>query len=310
MLPLILQIQQDVLDNKMPITSALMKAKLACSKLGLAEFGAWVDNELNGYMDKVVTELPEYRKLHGTSEAYSPFQGWQPIIFATSKVETACSFAPVGMTISAIEASLRDTKSDGWFEFPYPTGLANKMRKAMSWGDASLRLRIPVPAVTNIVHAVRNILLEWTIKMEKEGVLGEGLAFSQSDREKSASATAQTINTFHINNVGALVQTAENSVVQGGVDSTFKLIGGVRDLLTQLDRALPGSDLPDNVQETANETLAELRAATNDPAPDIGRVRRGLGSLKRIMEEATGHLVASGAVAVIGKLLENSPSHF
>ena len=66
--PLILQIQEAALDGKAPITDALRKAKVACAKLGLAEFGRWVDSELNGYMDSKVADLPPYRKLYGTPQ--------------------------------------------------------------------------------------------------------------------------------------------------------------------------------------------------------------------------------------------------
>ena len=58
------------------VTDALRKAKLACKKLDLREFGNWVDLELTGYMNKSSDEVPEYRKLHGIPEAFSPYQGW------------------------------------------------------------------------------------------------------------------------------------------------------------------------------------------------------------------------------------------
>ncbi len=56
--PLILQIQQAAPDSKSSVTDALRRAKIACVKLELTEFGNWVDLELNGYMDKKVEETP------------------------------------------------------------------------------------------------------------------------------------------------------------------------------------------------------------------------------------------------------------
>jgi hypothetical protein len=49
---LILQIQEAALDSKSSVTDALRKAKIACVKLGLTEFGNWVDLELTGYIGK------------------------------------------------------------------------------------------------------------------------------------------------------------------------------------------------------------------------------------------------------------------
>jgi AbiTii len=302
-LPLIIQIQQAALDGQASVTDALRKAKLACAKLGLTEFGRWVDSELEGYMEVVVDYLPGYRKVTGTAEAYNPYHGWQPLIFPNEKVAEICSFAPIGMSIPAVEESLRDANSSGgFFEFPYPPSLANQIRQAMGSGGANIRLKIGTPTVGNIVNAVRNILLEWTIKMEREGVLGNDLVFNESEREKSSAATAQTVNNFQIGSVATLVQHAEGSIVQGGINSTFDIAQGVRDLLEQLDRALPKSD---PIHQEVAPTLTELRAASNTPVPDTGRIRRGLESLKHVMEHATGHLVASGALTLIEKLLQH-----
>jgi len=303
-LPLMLQIQQAVMDNDASVTEALRKAKLACSKLGLAEFGAWVDSELNGYTGPV-TELPAYRKLHGTPEAYNPYHGWQPINFQSAKSAEPFSFAPVGMTVSAIELSVSG-KADGAFEFPYPPTLANAIRKALNFGPLNVRLKISISAVADILHAVRNILLEWTVEMEKEGVLGNDLVFSPDDRAKSAAVTAQTVNNFHIQQVGALVQHANHSVVQGGVASTQTLAKDVLDLVDQLEKTI-SSGLPADLQPQAAGALTELRAAATEPAPEAGKLRLGLESLKHVMEHAAGHLVGAGALHLIAELLTRLP---
>jgi hypothetical protein len=306
-LPLILQIQQAALNSDSAVTDILRKAKVACTKLDLSEFGSWVDLELNGYMDKPVEELPKYRRLHGTPEAYNPFHGWQPIVFQTEKVATSCSFAPIGMSMPAIEESLRGKNNTGVFEFPYPPGLAGKMREAMNWETANLRIKLGVPQVVNIPHTVRNIILEWTMAMEKQGILGTDLTFNEEERAKSVAATAQTVNNIQIAQVGAFVQSAEKSSVQGGVGTTINFAESVRDFLGQMERILPTSDLPNSVREHAAEALAELRAAASAPSPDASRLRHGLESLKHIMEHATGHLVATGALALITKLLQSWP---
>ena len=101
--PLILQIQQAALDSKSSVTDALRRAKIACVKLELTEFGNWVELELNGYMDKKVEELPQYRKLHGIPEAFNPYQGWNPIIFQEPEQQKMWSLAPIGMSIAALE---------------------------------------------------------------------------------------------------------------------------------------------------------------------------------------------------------------
>ena len=90
------------------------------------------------------------------------------------------------------------------------------------------------------------------------------------------------------------------------VITTEQLAENVRKLVEQLDRELP--TLPAGVQEQSREVLAELRAAATALAPDASRLRRGLESLKHVMEHATGHLVATGVLTLIAQLLAHLPN--
>lgn len=47
-----------------------------------------------------------------------------------------------------------------------------------------------------IVDKVANCLLEWTIKLENEGILGEGMIFSREET-KMAKNIPQTINNYY-----------------------------------------------------------------------------------------------------------------
>src|ERR1700744_3472792 len=102
-LPLILQIQQDLISSAGSATDALRKAKIACFKLRLMDFGKWINDELDGDMDKGIDELPVYRILYGTPEAFNPYHGWQPIGFQSSETKTNLSTAAIGLPISTIE---------------------------------------------------------------------------------------------------------------------------------------------------------------------------------------------------------------
>jgi hypothetical protein len=298
--PLILQIQQAALDSNASVTDALRRAKVACAKLGLAEFGGWVDRELNGYMGIPVAQLPAYRKLHGKPEFYNPFHGWQPILFGSNKAAEIGSFAPVGMSIPAIEESLRDAKADGSFEFPYPPEIANEI---LGGRKENIHIRLSVPAVADILHRVRTIVLEWTLEMKKQGVLGDGLIFSEEDRVKSALATASTINNINIEQVGAFVQSAQDSTIQGTVNATLD-VGGIRQLVKYVEQLLPAADLPAAIKENTKTTLEELKqAADGSGTPDAGPLRKALGKLKRVLAPAGEHLLRIGVDAAVTKIL-------
>jgi AbiTii len=261
---------------------------------------AYCSLELNGYIGRLFKEFPEYRKLHGIPEAFNPYRGWQPIIFQSPEQQKNWSFAPIGMPIGTLEDSLRNAR--GAYSFPYPPEIQCELRKSLNWG-ADLRIKLNSLDCANIVHAVRNILLDWTLAMEKQGILGENLTFTPEEREKSASVTEQTINNFHIGQVGAFVQNAEKSVVQGGVESTMTLATGARDLVQQVEQLLPAAQLEPALEKQTHAALDELKEAANSATPDIGRLRKGLESLKRVLAPAGEHLIKIAVDAAVTKLL-------
>lgn len=303
--PLILQLQQALLDNSASLSEALRKAKVVCFKLELREFEAWVNSELDGYMHKSSEEVPKYRKLHGIPEAFSPYQGWMPIHFQTSQQQDSWSLAVIGMTVPAIEELLRSASASpgGVFGFPYPAEVQNAICQTLNWGDSPLRIRLDSSQVANILHAVRDNILNWTLEMEKQGILGSDLVFSEEDRRKSTQLTESVVTHIHIGSVGSFVQSATNSVVQGEVNTASTLAKGVHDLVQQIAQSLPTANLPAQVAEDTRKALDELREAENGDKPDSGRLRMGLEMLKRVVAPAGEHILKLGIDAVVTKLL-------
>ena len=300
--PLILQIQQAAVDSNTPVTDALRKAKVACTKLNLTEFGNWVDLELNGYVETPSDDLPNYRKLRGMPEVRTPYTGWQRIIFKEPKMEMMCSIAYINMSMPEIETFLESPSSQNnglrYFYGPDPAAL---LRRWLKSEIANVSITLANAQVAKIANTVRNIILEWTMEMEKQGVLGNDLIFNEEERAKSAAATAQTVNNIHIAQVGSFVQNAENSIVQGGVDAVVNMTG-VHQLVKQVEELLPGADLPQSVKENATNALAELKDAADGKPQDKGRLRRALEHLTQAIAPAGDHLLRIAVDAAVTKL--------
>jgi hypothetical protein len=305
-LPLTLQIQQAALDGKSSLTDALRRAKIACIKLGLTEFGGWVDKELNGYMEVPNSELPEYRKIYGRVEVLNRYHGWNAIQFQSSQQEEMFSLAPVGFPISLIEDSVpQDIGKDTSFNFQYPSEIQAMLRSSMPRA-ADFRIKLELSQIRGILNAVRNILLEWTIDLEKQGVLGENLTFTSEERERSAVVTANTVNHISIGQVGSFVQNAQDSVVQGTVESTTTLSRSTLDLVQQVEALLPASNLLPAIHNEAQAALGELREAANAPTPESGRLKKGLETLKRVLAPAGESLLKYAVDAAVTKILGHS----
>lgn len=57
-------------------------------------------------------------------------------------------------------------------------------------------LHISTASVMDIIEKVKNTILEWTLKLEEEGVLGEGMRFSDKEKQ-TAMALPQTVNNYY-----------------------------------------------------------------------------------------------------------------
>ncbi len=296
--PLIIQIQQAAINSNDSVSDALRKAKLACAKLGLADFGEWVNLEVNGYENKTRNDIPEYRLLVGNPQSLNPYRGWQNIMFQSQEMFDTLSRVPVASPISIIESQLRNADSDDSFEFQYTVEQEMFIRKAIGF-DFQLRIKIDPSAMMGITNSVRNILTDWTIELEKNGVIGDGLVFSSDDKKSSAVATEGVINNFHMHNVGAFVQSAQQSVVQGGVDSTFDL-GKVGDLIGQIEaqRAQLPAAAWSEIEREVQTIKAELVGSKNR-----GRIRAALGAISGVCVKIGTSVAASGIVHLIGAML-------
>jgi hypothetical protein len=132
---------------------------------------------------------------------------------------------------------------------------------------------------------------------------------AESTPEKSPIAFPAITHNYYMNihsMTGSNVQqgTTNSSITATQIITTEQL-AEVLNLVEQLDRALP--TLPGPLQEQTRKVLAELRGVATVPAPDASRLRRGLESLKHIMEHAAGHLIAAGALTFIEQLLARLP---
>jgi len=104
-------------------------------------------------------------------------------------------------------------------------------------------------------------------------------------------------------NVATTGSSQTSQITSNDPEVLRELINGIRQLVEQATSTVPLVKLPPERQETVTVALAELSAASEAPSPDAGRLRRGLESLKHVMEHAAGHVIGAGILTHIDKLL-------
>jgi hypothetical protein len=174
-------------------------------------------------------------------------------------------------------------------------GLARGVRVQSAWCET------PMADVRNILTQVRARLLDFLLELKD--CVGD---VQGPEEVKSKVSTLDAAELFHNAIFGpntTIVVGNQSSITSSQSVNVVVLVEAVKDLIAQLTATLPSSGLSDDLRTAAEEQLAELSQEVSLPKPDPGRLRRGLEALGRVMEHATGHLIAAGAIATIAHIL-------
>ena len=294
-IPIVRKLQADAVDQDTPVSDLLRMAKIVATKLGLSDALAWIDRELNGYLDLTVAELPPYRRLTGEPRAWNPYRGWQSIHFPDADHARFFSQAPIGQALPSIEKSLL-SEDGGQYSFPYPPEIKSRLVKAISF-QTDVCIHLDDGSLWNIVDQVRNLVLDWSLELEKAGVVGEDMTFT-ADEKKDAAPVSQN---FFVQNVGVLGNVTDHTNLTLSQHAALSLDPvKVSDLVEQARAALPM--MPEVVRETLAPVLDTLEKEISANPADQSKLHMLLGSIRSICEGAAGNLAAEGLLGILRQL--------
>ena len=195
---LVIELQRDIIENRLDTISILRKAKLIAAKLSLNDFNQWIDYELNGYDNHA--DIPEYRNIVGEVKARNPYYGLIPVIMSSS-ISKQLNARKLLNPISEL-VSLSKSKQ------PITITLPSEISEILCANEGvhfPCYFIISNSAIMSIIENVKNYLLEWCLKLEKDGILGEEFEFNDSEKEKAKLIPQQinyygTVVTGNVNN--------------------------------------------------------------------------------------------------------------
>ena len=290
--PLIIQIQRECLDKEISVSDILRKAKVAAVKLELVDFQEWINNELNGYT-KSAEELPPYRQLHGELKVFNPYRGWQPVFFEDPSSDKRYSSAPLGQAIGPLEAGLRETKPKSFHAFSLSPERKNHIINMLEV-DMDIALFLNKTMLDNIVELVRNILLDWTLEMEKSGIIGDGMSFKKEEKSQATQIT-QYFSAHNIGFAGNAQDRSEVTTIQN-IHSNELNLSAVYNIIQQAEQEI--HRLPKEMQVEVGKSLSEINVEIKKEHPNHSKVRILLSSLKNICEGTVGNLAAQGIAGI------------
>lgn len=175
---LVWELQRDALNREISVLFLLRKALVVARKLNIQEFQQWVEKELNGYPE--ISYLPQYRFMFGELKAFNPYRGWIPVI-VHPQIHELISKVPVLQPISEIE-TLKDKNSSLITMQP----AWEKILREYHDIPFEMKIHIDISQATGVLEAVRDVVLNWSLKLEEDGILGEEMTFSQKEKQIAA----------------------------------------------------------------------------------------------------------------------------
>jgi len=253
---------------------------------------------LNGYPSGI--EVPEYRIIVGQLRAHNQFHGWIPVIFPDNKLEQTVSRQSISDSVSELDGLIAKAREQGLM-----VSLSSELKTLLInffHHNSDYAVVVPPGAIEGILDAIRNALLEWSLKLEKSGIRGDGMSFSSDERKKAHEAQVTyniaSIETF----TGNMGSGSGNFSVEGNtVNVTSKaaiesLVRKVRDNEAQLGLE------PESAREL-HQALDGLQTEIKAAQPSAKRINGFLASVRGVAEKAAGSLVAQGILYELGKLM-------
>ena len=240
------------LDRSVSTTDLLRRARVASSKLGIGSATRWVEQEMNGYEDVAPADLPSYRVIHGHPQFFNPVRGWCPIIthdeWLARVMSTGYLFQPIG----ELEQLAKEGKG-GLFHLPHNIKL-NELITAQIGFAAQSAVTFSRTSVWGVAERVRTLILDWSLELERVGVLGEGMSFTLNEKTKAVAVT----NNYFAQNIGVAGDVDGGSTVQNNQVAGAALdLAAVRNLLQQMQQLAPM--LPQGARAAVEADAKELR---------------------------------------------------
>lgn len=270
-----------------------MKAKLVAAKLSLDDLTEWIEFELGGFPSR--SQVPAYRRFQHLPEAFNPYVGWIPINFGAASQDLLNEFTTIYIqeSISNIEKHVGES---GKLEIRMPEMLSGILYAGSnSPENFKISWRFSANSLSGVLAAVRGRILTWSLDLEKQGILGEGVNFSFKEKEIASMVFKNDFNGAVINNNGVLASSTGDVTQENKMN--VKSFDSLRDELKKI-----------GVNDAEIDELHEAIESSEQPLTPVGFSQNVSDWIGKISGKAMqGGLKLGGAVAigVIVKLITN-----
>lgn len=285
---------QSACHNEVSIEKILLLAKTVASKLKQKDILVWLDSELYGY--KNTENLPDYRWVRGFLRAHESFGRWIPVSgtdqAAAASLEKLCC-APFLQSAVELERIVLGGNS-GTLDTMFPEQIRQSLIRQLHCHD--IKLVVPRPSVSNVGSSVKGKILDWSLKLEEDGILGEGMSFSKEEQEKAANIT--TINITGCTGF-ALQHQPQGIITQ---NNQFGLVAGLNEFVAAAEKLVSNNQTNPEIA-SIQKTLDEIKTSINKNDFRAETIKPRLSLIKEILDKIIVNAGSSLIVQQITPLL-------
>lgn len=295
---IIVEIQRDALDPGVAVAALLRKAFVAATKLAVPAFADWLGKELNGYPDG--SDLPEYREAHGRHMMQLPNRGnWIPIQFEDPRMVKLTSRRPIMQSAAELESLLRMRSPGHALILPVPVALQNQLCELTGF-QGQIAFFVNPSQLDGVLDGIRNSVLNWALRLEQDGIVGEDLGFSKQEKAIAAN-NHYTVNNFYGDLTNSQVQ--QNSVNSRQEMTVLSpLPSEVLSLVQELTAVKDSFGLERSAIAELSAEIETLAAQARSPKPKNPILLSSLESIQQILVAAAGG-VGAHLLIKVGELI-------
>ena len=187
------------MEKRSEIDDLLRKCVVIASKLQLKEFLLWTKRELDGYGPG--DEVPDYRIVTCEVKAFNPYNGqWVPFVW-TGEPHDELRKRPVGQRVAELQDLI--SRRDGILAMSMPESVAYKLMRSADAPTPPMFIT-SITSLLGILDAVRNLVLDWSLKLEADSILGEGMTFTKEERQTAMNNTYVSGDYYSAGQAGAI----------------------------------------------------------------------------------------------------------
>lgn len=272
-------------------TDLLRKALVVARRLAVPEIVVWIDSELNGYKEN---ELPSYRILGGQLKAINPVHGLIPILLPDPDLIEQLSTANIYHSVPEL---IQLSQSEGILQYHLSAEVELHL---MSLLNVQMRpvICLSTVQVHGIVEKVRSRILEWALDLEGRGVMGEGMTFTLEEKKIVQEQH------YHFGDVsGSQIQISSNHSTQQQTQAEEGNSEALKALIEVISGAIERKEVFGEQADELKAELTTLQAHAALAKPKWQVVRAAAGSLKSMLENAAGGMLATQALPYLLQLL-------